>query len=295
MRIGKFFSNSLLVAAFCFSAGVMAETSLYEIQNKKGEVLYLGGTLHLLRPTDFPLPIEFQQAFDKSQKLVLETDLQKATSIESGLKIMQQMSYTNGKNLSTELRPEVWKELQDYSAANQVPIAQIMQFKPFMVSMVMVIQQSQKIGLTQGVDFYFNQQARTQNKSLGELESFDETMVFMDKLNQLDPNVIIQSTLRDLKKMEGLLLTATTAWKEGDLKSMETQLLAPMKKEFPDIYRMIVVDRNNKWIPKIEAMLLTPEKEMVLVGSLHLVGNDGLLKQLKTRGYKIKPVIPAVK
>jgi uncharacterized protein YbaP (TraB family) len=53
---------------------------------------------------------------------------------------------------------------------------------------------------------------------------------------------------------------------------------------------LIVTDRNNKWMQKIEAMFATPEKEMVLVGSLHLVGDDGLLKQLRKKGYKIKPV-----
>jgi uncharacterized protein len=286
----SYFKTLITAGCIVSATAAVADTTLFEVTNKKGESLYLGGTIHLLRPSDFPLPDEFQHAFDKSQMLVLETDLQKASSPENGQRILQQMSYTDGKNLSTELRPEVWKELQDYSAAHQVPIGQIMQFKPFMVSIVMVMQQSQKLGLTPGVDFYFNQQARTQNKSLGELESFDDSLSFMEDLNQLDPNVTIQSTLRDLQKMEDMMLTATSSWKAGDLKSIEEKIAMPMKKEFPDMYRIIAIERNNKWMKKIDSMLATPETEMILVGSLHLVGEDGLLNQLQQKGYTIKSV-----
>lgn len=284
-------AKSLITATCILSASAsFADTTLFEVTNKQGQSIYLGGTIHLLRPTDFPLPVEYQQAFDQSQMLVLETDLQKAASQENGQRTLQAMSYTGGKNLSTELSPEVWKELQDYSAANQVPIGQIMQFKPFMVSVVLIMQHSQKLGLTQGVDFYFNQQARTQNKPLDELESFDDVLAFMNKLNDQDPNLTIQSTLRDLKKMDELMVSLTQSWREGELSAIEKEMLLPMKKEFPEIYKLMVVDRNQKWMEKIQAMFATPEKEMILVGSLHLVGNDGLLKQLKDKGYKIKAV-----
>jgi uncharacterized protein len=281
-----------LIAASCIlsASASIAETSLYEIKNAKGDSLYLGGTIHLLKPTDFPLPDEYQYAFDQSQMLVLEADLQKASSPEFGQKMAQVMMYTGGKNLSTELRPEVWKELQDYSTANQVPIGQLMQFKPFMVSLVMVMQEGQKKGLTQGVDFYFNQQARVMNKKLGELESLDEVMGFMNALNDQDANQMILSTLRDLKKMDEMMATLTTAWKTGDLSIIEKEMLVPMKKEFPQSYQLMVADRNNKWLQKIEAMFATAEKEMILVGSLHLVGDDGLLKQLRQKGYQINPV-----
>ncbi|WP_288057949.1 TraB/GumN family protein [Methylobacter sp.] len=33
----------------------------------------------------------------------------------------------------------------------------------------------------------------------------------------------------------------------------------------------------------------TPETELILVGALHLAGEDGLLAQLRQRGYKVEP------
>jgi uncharacterized protein len=296
MRIGKYFGKGLLVAAaFCFSADAMAETSLYEVQNKKGEILYLGGTIHLLRPSDFPLPDEYQQSFDKSSVLVLETDLQTASSPEFGQQMVQLMMYKEGKNLSSDLHPEVWKELQEFATANQIPIGQYMQFKPFLACLLIVIQEGQKKGLTSGVDIYFDQQAKLTQKKKSELESATEVLAFMEEMNRQDPNSMVISTVRDLKKMDEMIVSMTKAWRSGDLTFFEKEILIPMQKEFPGSYKIMVLDRNNKWLPKIEAMLLTPEKEMVLVGSLHLVGSDGLLQQLRKKGYKIKPVAPAVK
>lgn len=281
-----------LIAAGCIlsASSSFADTSLFEVTNKKGETVYLGGTIHLMRPIDFPLPDEYQQTFDKTDVLVLEADLQKASSPEFGLQMMQLMMYKDGKNLSSDLRPEVWKELQDYAATNQIPIGQYMQFKPFMACLLMMIQEGQKKGLTPGVDAYFLQQAKMLQKKTGELESLDEVLAFMETMNHQDPNQMVISTIRDLKKMDELMVTLTKSWREGELSLIEKEMLNPMKKEFPETYKVMVLDRNNKWMEKIQAMFATPEKEMILVGSLHLVGDDGLLKQLKAKGYKITPV-----
>jgi uncharacterized protein YbaP (TraB family) len=53
------------------------------------------------------------------------------------------------------------------------------------------------------------------------------------------------------------------------------------------MYQQLLVKRNQAWMPQIEAFLQTPETEMVLVGSAHLLGSDGLLIQLEKAGYTV--------
>ena len=60
-----------------------------------------------------------------------------------------------------------------------------------------------------------------------------------------------------------------------------------MKKEYPEIYKKVLVDRNNNWIPLIDAYFDTESVEFVLVGALHLHGPDGILNLLKESGYSI--------
>ena len=54
------------------------------------------------------------------------------------------------------------------------------------------------------------------------------------------------------------------------------------------VWTVDFIRRNNAWIPQIEAMLNTNPTEAVLVGALHLVGNEGVLQQLRDRGYKVE-------
>ena len=77
------------------------------------------------------------------------------------------------------------------------------------------------------------------------------------------------------------------AWRRGNLAQLKAVGITPFKNEFPDIYQALIVDSNNAWLPTIEAMVKTSEVECVLVGALHLAGDDGLLAQLVARGYRV--------
>ena len=64
--------------------------------------------------------------------------------------------------------------------------------------------------------------------------------------------------------------------------------MTPLKKEFPDVYNQLIVKRNNAWVPKIEVFFKTKEVELILVGALHLVGDEGIIALLASRGYDIQ-------
>ena len=79
----------------------------------------------------------------------------------------------------------------------------------------------------------------------------------------------------------------TRAWRSGDTDWLDANLARDMRRDFPGIYRTLLVDRNNAWMPQLEAMASTAEIEFVLVGALHLVGREGLLAQLEARAYRV--------
>ncbi len=60
-----------------------------------------------------------------------------------------------------------------------------------------------------------------------------------------------------------------------------------LKNEFPEIYKVLVVQRNNNWMKKLTRLNENNTIEFVLVGALHLPGEDGLLTSLRSRGYEI--------
>ncbi len=274
------------------SVSASAETSLYEI-TKGDQKIYLGGTIHVLRNSDYPLPAEFEQAYASAKILVLETDMKKASSPEFGQQMAQAFMYSDGKNLSHDLQPKLWQELQTFADEHQFPLGQMSMFKAMFVSLSLSMAEMQRkgFGVGQGVDSYFYQKALLSGKATQELETTGEVLAQLKSLADMDANLVIKSTLRDLHKMDQMLEKSVGYWRAGELEKLDKEMVADMRKETPQIHQQLVVARNQAWLPKIEQMFTSPEVELVLVGSLHLSNKDGLLAQLKKRGYQVKPYL----
>ena len=80
----------------------------------------------------------------------------------------------------------------------------------------------------------------------------------------------------------------TRAWRAGDLETLERLSGVPMREQSPEFYQTLLVQRNEAWLPQIESMVASTEVELVLVGALHLAGEDGLLAMLTRRGYTVR-------
>jgi len=71
----------------------------------------------------------------------------------------------------------------------------------------------------------------------------------------------------------------------------ETVLKDLALKEFavsPKLYQTLILDRNQKWIGKIEGYLKGPDRVLVLVGAAHLVGDGGVVALLRKKGYTVE-------
>jgi hypothetical protein len=58
--------------------------------------------------------------------------------------------------------------------------------------------------------------------------------------------------------------------------------------QFPEIHEKIIVQRNRRWLPEIEKLLQQGSAAMIVVGAAHLVGRDGIIEMLKTKGYSVE-------
>jgi uncharacterized protein YbaP (TraB family) len=60
-----------------------------------------------------------------------------------------------------------------------------------------------------------------------------------------------------------------------------------MKNDYPDLYKTMLVERNRQWLSKIERYVQDSQKELVLIGVGHLVGEEGIIQYLRRQGYRI--------
>lgn len=286
--MNKKLSVVLVSSLLTLSLPASAKSSLWKV-SKGNSHLFIGGTIHMLSKSDFPLPAEFEKIYNQSEQLVFETDMTKLQDPATQMKMMKSISYQDGTTLKDHLKPETYKALEAYAAKAGVPMLMINNFKPGMAATMLTVFALQKLGVdSEGVDAFYNDKATQDNKTLGKLETVESQIKFIAGLGEKNPDKFIMYTLRDMKKLPVIFGDMKAAWKTGDIHKLKTLGITPIKSEFPDIYQNLIVKRNNAWIPQIETMMKTKEIEMVLVGALHLAGDDSVLAQLKKLGYTIE-------
>ena len=243
----------------------------------------------MLSQSDYPLPPEFEKAYSRSEKLVFETDIQESKTQEFQEEALKKMVYTDGRNLKMVLSEAMYLELEQHLSNRSIPIANLINFKAGAVAITLVVIEMQRLGIVaKGVDEFYSSKALKDQKELGELETIDEQLELISRMGEGQEDALIADALRDINEMPEKWLSIKDAWRHGDYNELAEVVVAPMKKDFPELYNELVVKRNNAWVPKIETMLKTKDVEFVLVGALHLVGDDGVLAQLAARGYGIQ-------
>jgi uncharacterized protein YbaP (TraB family) len=277
---------SVFVVLLFLGFAIFAQSAVWEL-SRNGKTLYLGGSVHILREEDFPLPREFDAALDRAGILILEADVERVSDPEFMQGLLFRMFLTD-TTLDKLLSPQVFEELANYCAGLGIPISQIIMLKPMVIASMISIMQMQKLKFVEkGVDFVYLEQARAVGKKLGFLESVEFQLDLFFDMGTGYEDELIHYTVTDSDESERELLRLIDEWKRGVPDYMDKNL-ADMKEASPHVYRDMVLDRNNAWIPQIEAYLETEEIEFILVGYAHLFGPDGLLPKLRDAGVTVK-------
>ena len=185
---------SILICASSHAASVWKVSSA-------NHSLYIGGTIHILTPEDYPLPKEYDKAFSLASKIVFETNIQAINSGEFQQQMMAQMMYSDGTTLDKVIDPKTYAALDKYLQQRDIPLSNFSQMKPSMLALTLSMIELRKIGFTSiGVDQYYANLATKNGKSQTWLESPDAQLAFLVKLGEGDESALIEYTLRDIKK-----------------------------------------------------------------------------------------------
>ena len=264
-----------------------ADTSVWSVRSGDN-VIYLGGTVHLLRPADYPLPGEFEEAYQASSELYFETDIASMSDLSVQAQMLQQLTYGDDESLSSILSDEAYAALSAYTATAGLPIAMLNKFKPGLLISTLQILVFQSMGFTpQGVDAFFHTRAVGDGKAEGQLETVQEQIGFIAAMGEGNESEFILLSLKDLAETGDVMEDMIGAWRSGDAEGLSELFVEEMKVEAPALYDTLLLQRNLKWVPQIDSMLQDADTEFVLVGAAHLVGENGLLDLLSQKGYEI--------
>ena len=95
------------------------------------------------------------------------------------------------------------------------------------------------------------------------------------------------ATLKESAKLDNMMDEVIIAWRHGDIAGLEAGILDDMQEQ-EELNQALVIDRNNRWVRRIESLLGHDDDYLIIVGALHLVGHDGVPKQLLRNGYDVR-------
>ena len=254
--------------------------------------LYLLGSFHMLKTSDYPLAKSTDMAFDDAEQLYFELSPEEMNNPALGQKMAQAAMRTDGKTLQQSLSAETWKKFEASAAKNNLPAANFQGFEPWFVALILSVTEMQKIGLNPalGLDKYFMERAAKAGKPAKGLETGDSQIAIFDGMSVKQQEQFLQDALDESADMKKKIDELHSTWRNADDKALFNIMAREMSQKYPELYQTINLDRNKAWLPKLEAMLKDNDKDdvMVVVGSLHLIGDDGVIKMLKNKGYKVE-------
>jgi uncharacterized protein YbaP (TraB family) len=279
----------LWLAAPAASAGADAPF-LWQVHGPKA-THYLLGSVHLLPDEGQDLPGGIQDAYDAAEGLVFETDI--AALEQPQVQIAMLGAARAQAGLKAEIGEKMYAQLSRHAARIGMPVSACDPFHAWFCAMTLEVFSFRKAGFTgeNGIDKQLYRWAREDGKSLRWLEQPAAHIgLFTGMTTPLSRDFLASSLDERMGDSGDDPAELLRAWKDNDVAAIE-KLDAQLKGAYPAVYDHLLAGRNRNWMPLLKRLLDGGEPQLIVVGAAHMVGPDGLVAQLRARGYKVLPYI----
>lgn len=269
---------------------------LWKVSDRNNAV-YLLGSIHLLREDDYPLSADVDAAFDDAARIVFEVSPEELGSPAASTSFREAANLPEGRTLSDLISPRLREKLDLLLARQGGSLDQVNQYSPWFVNLSLMLGLSHSLGFSPelGVDQYLMQRAEEAGKPTAGLETIDDQLRALADAPIAEQVLGLEDFLDRPQEMPGELAELHEAWRAGDVPGLEAITLTEMMVKTPRTYQMVNVDRNQAWLPLLRRMLDGRGRDnvLVVVGAMHLLGDDGLPAMLEQAGYTVERICSA--
>jgi uncharacterized protein YbaP (TraB family) len=251
--------------------------------------LYLLGSVHVLSQKSYPLKPALNSAFESSGRVVFEIDLSRFTTTNFRREFRRTALYPPWQSLSKKVSPETIELLKEVLPAYGLTLKRVERLKPWFIAEWLSSRTLEMAGFSEsfGVDIYFFRKARATGKPVLGLETLRDQAEIFDHFNDEENERYLLGTLATLASYPASVGRLVDAWQSGNVALLD-KILNQDKYSDPVTHKALFSERNTKWVPEIEALAHESENYLVIVGAGHLVGEDGVVAQLKRAGYSVE-------
>ena len=261
--------------------------SMWKLEGHSNSV-YMLGSVHLLRADDHPLPSIIDEAYQDAETLIMELDMDDIDPVEAQSLLTQLGLIHDDRSLNDLMGAENYAEAEKLANSADIPLAMLAKSEPWLAAITVEQLMLTRIGFNPrfGIENYLMEKAGVDGKEILGLENVQEQLQFLDGMSMEAQRSLLLQSLKESVDIQQIMDELVHAWRHGDIAFMEDNMLHEMR-QYPELYQTIVVDRNISWLEQIEDLLDEQDDYLIVVGALHLIGEDGVPSLLTARGREV--------
>ena len=278
---------AMLAASLLAAPALGATGCVWKVTRAGGVTLFLGGSIHALRSTDYPLPPAYNHAFEASDRLAFEVEPKVLSG--SGEALLKAGRYAKGDSLKNHVDPRTYDYVRRVFALMKIPEEKFSRYRPWLLVLMLDYPSGKGFSDDLGVDEFLAKRAAVNSKPAVGLESWVEHASVFSGLTDRQSEALLLLSFIPQANGSGEVARTMSAWRQGDVDTLARSTRDSFR-DFPFFGERLLGARNRNWLPKVEGFARSGKTYFVVVGAAHLGGADGLLALLRSRGYQIEQV-----
>ena len=254
--------------------------------------VYLCGSVHLLKAEYYPLRDEIEDAFEASDKLVVEFDITRMDLSNVQNLIMTEGMYQDDRTLATEMPEGYYQKLKVEIEPFGYNIELFKTQRPWYMTMTLSSLRVNALGYVgeAGTDLYFLNRA-TDKKEILQLETPESQFRLLSGMDEKLQMDYLLETIDQKDEFNQSIEETMQSWAAGDDEKMYRLICEEIKNvpELATLYEKLFTERNVKMTEKIDGYLQGEESiYFVVVGSGHFLGDEGIVELLRSQSYMVE-------
>jgi uncharacterized protein YbaP (TraB family) len=259
-----------------------------------GATITLFGSVHVLPEGVDWQPEALKTALGAADELWFETPLDPASLLDAQRLALAKGLQPEGQTLSAGLSPVARARLRRVEERLRLPAPDMERLQPWLAELTVSQADYAREGASpdQGVERQLAT-AAPQAKRMA-FETAAQQIGMFAGASRKAQLASLEDTLREVEDDPGQSQRLIQAWEAGDLKAIDREGLQTLRRSSPEIFRLLLTDRNAAWIRTLSERLQAapppgaqPVRMVVVVGVGHLVGPGGLPQILRRQGFRV--------
>jgi len=200
-------------------AKILAASCVWKVTSSDGHSLYLGGSFHALRPSDYPLPSQYNRAFDACSRLAFEDDPKAGEA--SFRALVNAGEYPRGDSLKNHVDPRTYAYLRRFFGLHNVSEDKFFRFRPWLIDIILSAPPPEYYQL--GVERFLERRAKAAGKPIAGLESAREHNDVFTGLTDRQAEALLLTLFINAGRGENNGVNMFQAWRHGDAEVLASQ------------------------------------------------------------------------